>query len=345
MQESKWKLLPMLNEDVIESVNRLVSKIGVKDNESYIKEVLMSICKLSACDLNGGDWKLVVRSIKELRQSFQTFKPFKHVRKVAIFGSARTHPDNALFKMAESFSKQIANNDFMVITGAGGGIMEAGNKGAGDQSFGVNIKLPFEQSANDYIKNSEKLVSYNYFFIRKLIFIKESDATVLFPGGFGTLDEAYEGLTLIQTGKSLPRPIILMQEKGDDYWQTWVSFFTNVMLRDGYISPDDMDLFKICESNDEAVQEITDFYKNYHSLRYVRDYAVIRLNKVLKDAQIDEINDKFSDIIVEGKVTACEPFPEEKKSRDQLKKFRISFKFNKVNFGRLVSMVRLINTF
>lgn len=335
----------MLNEDVVESINTLVSKIGHKRNEKYLKEVLTSVCKISDIDIDSGDWKLLSRSIKELKSSFQGFTPFKDVRKVAIFGSARTKPENPLFVMAEEFAKEITQNKFMVITGAGGGIMEAGNKGGGDQSFGVNIKLPFEQSANDYIKDSPKLISYNYFFIRKLMFIKESDATVLFPGGFGTLDEAYEGLTLIQTGKSLPRPIILMQNPGDDYWQTWVSFFSEVMLRDKYISPDDMDLFSICESNQEAVDIITKFYSRYHSLRYVGDQAVIRLNGELTAANIDALNDEFSDIVVEGKIAAAEPFQAEIDTRDQLKKPRIAFKFNKVNFGRLVTLVHRINSF
>ena len=335
----------MLNEDVNESISRLVSKVGKKDNEKYLKEIISSICKLSEVDINSGDWKLMSRSIKELKNSFKAFTPYRDKRKVAIFGSARTPQKNPLFRMAEDFSRDITKKDFMVITGAGGGIMEAGNKGGGDDSFGVNIKLPFEQSANDYIKESNKLVSYNYFFIRKLMFIKESDATVLFPGGFGTLDEAYEGLTLIQTGKSLPRPIILMQNKGDDYWQTWVSFFTEIMLRDKYISPDDMDLFSICESNEDAIEKITSFYKTYHSLRYVGDNAVIRLNNSITSDNIASLNDAFKDIVVEGNISACEPFPDEVNTRDQLKKFRIAFKFNKINFGRLVSMVRMINSF
>lgn len=335
----------MLNEDVNDSINRLVSKVGKKDNEKYLKEIIASICKLSEVDINSGDWKLMARSIKELKNSFKAFTPYRDKRKVAIFGSARTPEENPLFRMAEDFSRDITKKDFMVITGAGGGIMEAGNKGGGNESFGVNIKLPFEQSANDYIRESKKLVSYNYFFIRKLMFIKESDATVLFPGGFGTLDEAYEGLTLIQTGKSLPRPIILMQNKGDDYWQTWVSFFTDIMLRDKYISPDDMDLFSICESNEDAVEKITSFYKTYHSLRYVGDNAVIRLNNSITSDNIASLNDAFKDIVVEGKISACEPYPEEVSTRDQLKKFRIAFKFNKINFGRLVSMVRMINSF
>ncbi len=335
----------MLHEDVQDSINRLVSKVGNKSNEMYLRETIATICKLSSLDINTGDWKLLSRSIKELRKSFQAFTPHRNKRKVAIFGSARTDADNPLFKMTEDFSNGITKSGFMVITGAGGGIMEAGNKGGGDDSFGLNIRLPFEQQANDYIKDSEKMVSYNYFFIRKLMFIKESDATVLFPGGFGTLDEAYEGLTLIQTGKSLPRPILLMQNKGDDYWQTWVSFFSDVMLRDKYISPDDLDLFTICESNEQAIDIISSFYDVYHSLRYVRDNAVIRLNKKITDDDIDALNEAFSDIIIEGKIKACEPYPEEVVTRDELKKFRIEFKFNKVNFGRLVSLVRMINTF
>ena len=335
----------MLHEDVQDSINRLVSKVGNKSNEMYLRETIATICKLSSLDINTGDWKLLSRSIKELRKSFQAFTPHRGKRKVAIFGSARTDAENPLFKMTEDFSNSITKSGFMVITGAGGGIMEAGNKGGGNDSFGLNIRLPFEQQANDYIKDSEKMVSYNYFFIRKLMFIKESDATVLFPGGFGTLDEAYEGLTLIQTGKSLPRPILLMQNKGDDYWQTWVSFFSDVMLRDKYISPDDLDLFTICESNEQAIDIISSFYDVYHSLRYVRDNAVIRLNKKITDDDIDALNDAFSDIIIEGKIKACDPYPEEVVTRDELKKFRIEFKFNKVNFGRLVSLVRMINTF
>lgn len=264
----------MLNEDVNDSINRLVSKIGNKKNEKFLKEIITTICKLPEVDINSGDWKLLSRSIKELRKSFQSFTPFRDKRKVAVFGSARTLPEDPLFKQAEAFSRDIAKKDFMVITGAGGGIMEAGNKGADEHSFGLNIRLPFEQTANEYIKNSPKLVSYNYFFIRKLMFLKESDATVLFPGGFGTLDEAYEGLTLIQTGKSLPRPIILMQNPGDDYWQTWVSFFSDIMLRDQYISPDDMDLFNICETTESAIESITSFYKVYHSMRYVKENVV-----------------------------------------------------------------------
>tara|TARA_A100001015_G_C15028776_1_gene731961 strand:- start:1985 stop:2992 length:1008 start_codon:yes stop_codon:yes gene_type:complete len=335
----------VLNEDVAETINLLVSKVGNKKNQKYLKEVFTTVCKIPNIDIDSGDWKLLSRSIKELKNSFQRFAPYRDKRKVAIFGSARTPAEHPLFLMAESFSEMIAKKEFMIITGAGGGIMEAGNKGGGEDSFGVNIRLPFEQNPNPYIKDSSKLISYNYFFIRKLMFIKESDATVLFPGGFGTLDEAYEGLTLIQTGKSLPRPIILMQTPGEDYWQIWVSFFSEVMLRDKYISPDDMDLFTICESNEEAIDIITSFYKVYHSLRYVGDNAVIRLNSELSDENIKVLNDAFEDIVIDGKIKKCDPFPDEITTKDQLKKFRITFKFNKVNFGRLVSMVRMINSF
>lgn len=335
----------MLNEDIKDSIHRLVSKVGRKKNQPFLTDMLTNICKLSDVDIDSGDWKLMSRTINELKHSFRAFAPYRNKRKIAIFGSARTPTDHPLFKMADEFSAIATEHGFMVITGAGGGIMEAGNKGGGDTSFGLNIRLPFEQSANEYIKNKSTLVSYNYFFVRKLIFIKESDATVLFPGGFGTLDEAYESLTLIQTGKSLPRPIILMQKPGDDYWRTWVSFFSDVMLRDGYISPDDMDLFHICESNHDAVNIITSFYRVYHSMRYVNDYAVIRLNYPLSDENLAKLNDTFHDIIVSGHIETCDPFPDEVTTRDQLKKHRIAFKFDKMHFGRLVAMIRMINSF
>lgn len=335
----------MLNEDVSDSINWLVSKVGTNDNQPYLKEIISTICKLSAHNLHSGDWKLLSRSIRELRHSFRVFTPYRSKRKVSIFGSARTHPSHPSYEQAEMFSKQIVAHDFMVITGAGGGIMDAGNKGAGDNSFGVNIRLPFEQSPNEHIINSQKLVTYNYFFIRKLMFIMESDATVLFPGGFGTLDEAYEGLTLIQTGKSMPRPIVLVQDKGSKYWDIWYSFFTDVMLKEGYISPDDLDLVTICHSPEEAVQIVVNFYTVYHSLRYVKDDAVIRLNHPISNSQIDQLNALFADIIVSGKIEACEPYTEEVMSKDHLKKFRLTFKFNRIQYGRLVSMIRHINTF
>lgn len=334
----------MLNEDVRDSIGRLVSKIGKKDNELFLTEILTTISRMAEQNINAGDWKLFCRSSKEFRKSFGLFEQYRGIRKVCIFGSARTQPNHPEFFLAEEFAKQVVDAGYMVITGAGPGIMAAGNKGAGaEKSFGVNIRLPFEQSANEYILGDPKLIDYNYFFVRKLMFIKESDATVLFPGGFGTLDEAYEGLTLMQTGKSQPRPVVFVETEGAGYWDQFIRFFGEVMLAQGYISPDDMDLFHVVHSAEEAVQIIDDFYRHYHSIRYVRHNAVLRLNTEPTAALLDRLNDEFSDIVVDGKIDSVEPFPEEKMGRDFLKKPRIAFHFNKINFGRIVKMIRVIN--
>jgi len=333
----------MLHEDVRDSIDRLVSKVGSKDNELFLHDVLMSICRIAQDGINTADWKLFTRSIKEFRKSFKVFSKYRGIRKVSIFGSARTSSSDPCYQMVEAFSKQITEQGYMVITGAGGGIMEAGNKGAGDKSFGMNIRLPFEQEPNEFIRRDPKLISYRYFFIRKLMFIKESDATVLFPGGFGTLDEGYEGLTLLQTGKSMPRPVVLMAPPKSDYWEKWVSYFTDVMIPGGYINKEDTNLFSICNSAEEGVKNIVSFYKNYHSIRYVQDLTVLRLNVELSDHTMAALNEEYADIVVDGKIEKVKPFPEELMTRDLLKKPRLAFYFNKENYGRLVHMIRWIN--
>ena len=344
--------MSILNEDVKNTIQSLVSKIGTRDTEMYLSNILSSVSQMALLEVNGkpaidkGDWKLLSRAMKEFRNSFRVFSKYKDTRKVCIFGSARTLPEDPDYILTEALAKQIVDDGMMVLTGAGGGIMEAGNKGAGEgNSFGMNIQLPFEQDPNPYILADPKLISYKYFFIRKLMFIKESDATVLLPGGFGTLDEAYEGLTLMQTGKSNPRPVVLLCHENSNYWDEWITFFKDLMLPLGYISPDDLDLFSICHSVEDATQVIKSFYKTYHSLRYVRDDAVIRLNHPLHQVHIDELNDHFKDIIVSGSIQAVEPYEEEKMTRDQLKKPRIAFHFNRLNFGRLVSLIHHINRF
>ena len=336
----------MINEDTRDSIDRLVTKVGSKENGRFVKEAFHDLSKIALeNNLNSGDWKLFNRSIKEFRRSFEVFSKYRKTRKVCVFGSARLPEDHPEFILAENFSKQIADNDFMVITGAGGGIMAAGNKGAtAEKSFGVNIELPFEQYPNEYIIDDPKLISYRYFFVRKLFFVKESDATVLCPGGFGTLDEGYEVLTLLQTGKSVPRPVILLAEKDNDYWHQWIQFFHDVMLPGGYISPDDMALFKIVHTAEEAVKEITTFYSRYHSLRYVGKETVLRLNTMISDDQIAQANELFSDIIEEGTIRSVEPYDDEVRTRDFLKKPRLSFRFNKLNFGRLMELIHFINS-
>ncbi|NIQ01093.1 MAG: cytochrome D ubiquinol oxidase subunit II, partial [Nitrospinaceae bacterium] len=235
---------------------------------------------------------------------------------------------------------------FMVISGAGGGIMEAANRGAGKQhSFGINIKLPFEQKANPYILGDPKLMLFKYFFTRKLIFIKESDATVLLPGGFGTLDEGFENLTLFQTGKSLPRPIVLLEPENGNYWSRWLEFVDSVLVENGYVSPDDKHLFQLATSVEEASGRILQFYRVYHSLRYVRGVTVLRFTRTLPPELLDELNEEFQDILTNGRIRSSPPLDDESRNREYLELPRLVLNFNKRSFGRLNLMIRKINHF
>jgi len=233
-----------------EKINKLIQQIAVSYasgiSEELLREMLVTIAKIGEEKMDIGDMKLVNTTLKELRYAFKVFSAYRDRRKVTIFGSARTNPSDREYKIAEAFAKAAADSSFLVITGSGPGIMEAGNKGAGTaHSFGVNIRLPFEQQPNPYIAGDSKLVNFKYFFTRKLMFIKESDATVLLPGGFGTMDEGFEVMTLFQTGKCRPMPIIMLEPAGGTYWKKWLTFIKKGILDMGYISEDDLKIFKI----------------------------------------------------------------------------------------------------
>ena len=245
-----------------------------------------------------GDVRVIQTALRELRYAFRLFAPYARVRKVTIFGSARTQSDQVEYQQAVDFGRKIVKAGFMVITGAGPGIMQAGHEGAGpENSFGVNIRLPWEQSANPVIREDKKLVTFKYFFTRKLIFIRHSDAIVLFPGGFGTLDEGYEALTLMQTGKSQLMPLVLVDSPGGTYWKTWDKNIREHLLRNHLISPDDLNLYRITDNTDEAVKIITRFYRNYQSTRFVKDLLVIRLKNAPSDSALAALNEDFADII------------------------------------------------
>jgi uncharacterized protein (TIGR00730 family) len=247
--------------------------------------------------------------------------------------------------MAEKLSKLIVENGFKVITGGGPGIMEAGNKGAGrENSFSLNIKLPFEQKYNPYIIGDEKAISFKYFFNRKLFFLKESDATVLFPGGFGTLDEGFENLTLIQTGKSKPRPIILIEPPGSQYWNHWFDFVTRVLVGRGFISHNDMGLFIRVNTVEKAIDEILQFYKVYHSIRYVGNKTVVRLKSLLSSENIEELNRKYADILRSGEIELTESLPAEQKGGEYLDLPRLVMDFNRCDYGKFYEMLRFLNT-
>lgn len=291
-----------------------------------------------------GDLKILSRTIRELRYAFKVFRPFRRRRKVTIFGSARTDPDHPEYKTAEAMSRQMAEHGWMVITGAGGGIMEAGHKGAGrEASMGLNIMLPFEQASNPYIEGDSKLVTLKYFFTRKLMFVKETSAIVCCPGGFGTLDETFETITLLQTGKQTMMPVVLLDEPGGSYWRDLGKFMHKHLLEGGMISAADIRLYKITDSVDEAVEEILRFYRVYHSMRYVRNLLVFRLKQALSREVLDQVNRRFGDILVEGSFAQTEPLPEESSEPELANLPRLVFHFDRRALGRLRVLIDFIN--
>ncbi len=315
-----------------------------EDCREMLRQILTTVTKLGMEHDDLGDFKLVNTTIKELRHSFRIFYPYRTQRKVIVFGSARTSESDPNYALAQELSRQLVQQNFMMISGAGPGIMEAVNRGAGkENSFGVNIKLPFEQSANPYIVDDPKLMQCKYFFTRKLIFAKESDATVLLPGGFGTLDEGFEMLTLFQTGKTLPRPIVLLEDKNGDYWKTWLDFVDSVLIKKGFVSSEDRNLLQVAHSPEEASKYITDFFRVYHSLRYVRGLTVLRFTKEIPEDLINKLNADFKDILTTGKIQASPPLADELKNREHLDLPRLVLHFNHRNFGRLNDMINTIN--
>jgi uncharacterized protein (TIGR00730 family) len=312
--------------------------------EAYLREIVLTVLRLARDDASVGDLKIINTALKEMRSAFKVFAPYRHVRKVSTFGSARTPESSRAYKQAKAFAERICREGFMLLTGAGGGIMRACQEGSGrERSFGVNIRLPWEQTPNEFIDRDPKLVSFKYFFTRKLIFIKEADAIVLFPGGFGTHDEGFESLTLVQTGKSRPLPIVFLDAPRGTYWKTWKRYVEDHLLRQGLISQEDLSLFVVTDDIDEAVAEIRDFYRVYHSSRYVGDRFVIRLNAALPAALVDELNRDFADLLEEGAFEVAGALPEEEGELEIAHLPRLVFRFNRTRYGRLREMIDRIN--
>jgi len=328
-------------------IEELSRKYCEHENRDLLNQILITSMKLALESHNRADLKLVNVSFKQLRYALKIFSNFRDVRKVAMFGSSRTDEHDPEYRCAEEFARKIVKHGFHVITGAGGGIMEAGNKGAGPEySFGVNIKLPFEQVANKYVTDKSKLINFKHFFVRKLFFIKESDATVLFPGGFGTLYEGLENFTLFQTGKSAPRPIVLMQTKENKYWDEWFSFVRKALVKNKYISRDDLHLFFKTDDTDKAVAHIVKYYKNYHSIRYVKKTTVFRLNRELPVKFLNEVGKEFKDILKDGNIEPCrDMIPEELRKGEYLNLPRIMMRFNKKDYGRLNQLIYRLNEY
>jgi uncharacterized protein (TIGR00730 family) len=312
--------------------------------DARVLEIKETADKLVRDQATRGDLKIISRALKELRYAFKVFKPYRLHRKITVFGSARTPPEHPAYRMAVDFGRRMAQEGWMVVTGGGGGIMEAGHEGAGrDMSFGLNIVLPFEQEANPVISQDSKLINFKYFFTRKLLFVKEVHAIALFPGGFGTLDEGFETLTLVQTGKRDLMPIVCVDEPGDGYWLAWKTFIGKQLLDRGLISPADMSLFRIVDSVEAAAKEVLTFYSTYHSMRYVRRKLVLRLNTEPSDALLDRLNAEFADIIESGKIVKSPALPLESDDKHLHHLPRLVFNFNRRDIGRLRQMVDVIN--
>ncbi len=334
-----------VGDEVIDNlINELAQKSGSPETGYLLREILTTAVKLGKESGDKGDLKLVNNALKELRYSFKIFSPYRQVKKAIIFGSARSKNTSAEYMMAEVFARKLTEKGYMIVTGGGPGVMEAGNKGAKPgEDFALNIRLPFEQKTNPYIQEKDRIIYFKYFFTRKLIFVKETDATVIFPGGFGTQDEGFEMLTLIQTGKSRPRPVVLVEPKGSAYWAGWMHFVNKQLVKKGYIKEEDLNLFRVVKTVNEGIKYIENFYKVYHSIRYVSGLTVVRLNKEISDKTLKLINKKFKDILTSGEIKNSPPTNKEIQEGEYLSLPRLTMNFNMRGYGRLWELIRVIN--
>jgi uncharacterized protein (TIGR00730 family) len=322
----------------------LLDAAGASANRDQLFEILVTAVRLASDDTDRLDLKITNAALKEMRYAFRLFAPWRHVPKVTMFGSARTLPDDPLYAQARSMASVMATRGWMVVTGAGPGIMAAGLEGAGrDRSFGINIRLPFEQGASPFIGGDPKLIEMKYFFTRKLALMKESAGFVVLPGGFGTLDELLELLTLVQTGKAAPAPIVCLEVPGKNYWAEWMRFLKEQVLARGLISPDDLHLVLVTDDVDAAVDELVGFYRNYHSLRYVGNVLVLRLRMTPTAAELDHLSQEFADICVEGGLESSPPFPVEVADGDHPELARVTLLFNRMHQGRLRQLIDALN--
>jgi len=333
------------NGPVDEAIDELIRAAGGIRQGEIVRQMILAALKAGQENQGRADLKLMNSALKEMRFTSKVFSPYKKTRKIAVFGSARVPPAEPTYGMARRFGRLAAQAGYMVITGGGGGIMQAVNEGAGpDHSFGVNIRLPFEQKANHILKGSPRHIIYKYFFTRKLAFLKEAHGVVLFPGGLGTQDEALETLTLIQTGKHDPMPVVLIDAPGSNYWQTWRAFIKAGPLARNYIREEDLALFTSAVSPDEALAGIEQFYRRYHSIRYVDGELVMRLRDTLPGEQLSALIRRFKDMLVPGgTILPIEPLPAEQDDPDTLDLPRLKIDFNKKMFGRLRQFIDCIN--
>ncbi len=328
-----------------ELIRKLVKDAGVTEDAEFLNEMIVTALKIGEDNLERGDIKMINTAMKELRYALKVFYPYVNARKVAIFGSARTPESDPAYLQARDFAEAIVRRGWMVITGAASGIMRAGNEGAGRaNSFGVNIRLPFEQDANPFILGDPKLINFKYFFTRKLIFVACSDATVLCPGGFGTHDEGFETLTLVQTGKAPPRPIVCLDPSGSRYWSSWREFIKIQLAENRLVDPDDLSLIHFTHDAEDAARYITEFYRNYQSQRYIGERLVFRIQKPLTRQKLEMLNERYSAIIKKGKIRQfAKPFPEEANEPGTFHLTRLAFYFDRRHYSRLQCLIHDLN--
>ena len=333
-----------MHANIDQLVEELLSTAKIDADKRLVAELVRESIKLGSDSTGTLNLKIASAAISEMREAFAMFAPFSTRKKVTIFGSARTTKDDPVYKQTEAVAARLAQNGWMVVTGAGPGIMEAGMSGAGrEMSIGVSIRLPFETSANSIIAGDEKYVAMRYFFTRKLMLVKESQAFICVPGGFGTLDEMFELLTLSQTGKSSPAPIVVLDLPNDPFWEDLDSFIKTTLLPRKLVSPQDLALYRICSSVEDAVTEITGFYKNYHSMRFVGKRLVLRTNNEVSDHDLQKLNNEFADICVNSRIERATTTKVEIDDGDNIDKPRLIFQFARRDFGRLRQLIDAIN--
>jgi uncharacterized protein (TIGR00730 family) len=325
-------------------LRKVLDESGATANRDVLRDILRSAAGLAGDGADRLDLKITAAALREMRAAFQMFMPLEGTPKVTVFGSARTRSDDPLYDQARRLAAHLADAGWMVITGAGPGIMAAAAEGAGrEQSIGISIRLPFEEAPSDIIAGDDKVVAMKYFFTRKLMLIKESSAFVCLPGGFGTQDETFELFTLLQTGKASPAPVVLLDVPGGSYWTGWRDFIDAELVSVGLVSPHDHELFLVTDDVDEAVEEIQRFWRSYHSLRWVGDRLVLRLRHRPDDAEVAQLDEAFSDLLVDGHIERTEPLPAEVSDRDQLDLPRLAMHYDPRKAGRLRALIDAIN--
>lgn len=342
------RLYSTRNAAIDAKIAELIAPFGDLLDRRLLTEMIVSVYRLGNDASATGDLKILNAALKELTYAFRIFRPYRDVRKVALFGSARVSREHPAYPVAKAFGQLMTKAGWMTITGAASGIMKAGHEGAGRAaSFGLNIRLPFEQEANPVIAKDTKLINCKYFFTRKLLFIKESHATALFPGGFGTLDEGFESLTLVQTGKSDPRPVVFVDAPGGTFWKPLLTFLDQQLTQGGMISSSDNSIYDIAYSAEEAAKTILRFYSTYHSLRYVGDKLVLRLQHPLPEGATAKLTKEFADLLSSGSIQQGRALPEEEEADEPLLNMlpRLIFNFNRQQFGRLIDLIHRINEY